>query len=534
MGWGTFVFSAPTPSFINYQGFLTNSSGVAQSGSAPVTVRIYDASTGGTLLFEELEGSVTITNGFFTVPIGQVGDVNGSTAAVALTDLPFNQAYYVTVELGAPFNTGEMTLAGGVRSQVGVVPFAITSYGALTSATSSGLAASKGKMYFDTTSNQLYVYNGTSWNELGIAGAGITSLNGLSGVSQFFAVGTSGNDVGISSVGATHTINIPNAGSGSRGVVSTTTQTFAGDKTFTGSTVLATTTASTLTVSGQTNLGNASATDVTATNLTSTNAAVTNLINTNATSSNFFASLLSGGVASFTNLSSVNSTSTNGFFSSLLATLANFTNVIIGNSTTTNAIVTNLTVNTSTVGTSTITGNETVGGNLGVTGQTTLGNASTTNLSTGNFTATNINTTATTTTTGLVASIVRGLTAFFTSITGGSFTGGTVTATSSLVSSGLTTLATTTVTSLTSDSFTSTVATLASSTIAKLRLTGELRDSNNATGTAGQVLATNGTSTYWMTITGTVANGTVANQTLYWNGSGWTQMATQQLRVIWL
>jgi hypothetical protein len=262
IGWGTLVFSAPSPSFINYQGFITNTSGVAQSGSAPMTVRIYDAQTGGTLLFEEVEGSITITNGFFSIPIGQAGDVNGTTAAVSLMDLPFNQAYYVTVELGAPFNTGEMTLAGGLRSQVGVVPFAITSYGALTSSTSSGLVASKGKMYFDTTANQLYVYNGTTWNELGIAGAGITSLNGLSGVSQFFAVGTAGNDVGISSVGATHTFNVPNAGSGSRGVVSTTTQTFAGDKTLTGSTVLATTTASGLTVSGQTTLGNASTTNL--------------------------------------------------------------------------------------------------------------------------------------------------------------------------------------------------------------------------------------------------------------------------------
>ena len=162
LGWGTLVFSAPTPSFINYQGFITNTSGVAQSGSAVITVRIYDASTSGTLLFEENEGSVTITNGYFTIPVGQVGDVNGTTAAVALTDLAFDKAYYVTVELAAPFNTGEMTLAGGVRSQIGTVPFATVSYGALTSATSSGLLTSKGKMYFDTTSNQLYVYDGTT------------------------------------------------------------------------------------------------------------------------------------------------------------------------------------------------------------------------------------------------------------------------------------------------------------------------------------------------------------------------------------
>lgn len=142
------MFSAPTPSFINYQGFITNSSGVVQSGSAPITVRVYDAPTGGVLLFEENEGTVTITNGYFTIPIGQIGDVNGGTSAVAITDLPFDKAYYVTVELGAPFNTGEMTLAGGIRSQMGAVPFAIATYGALTSTTSSGLVASKGNNVF--------------------------------------------------------------------------------------------------------------------------------------------------------------------------------------------------------------------------------------------------------------------------------------------------------------------------------------------------------------------------------------------------
>lgn len=107
------AYSASTPTFINYQGFITNSSGVAQSGSASVIVRVYDDPTSGVLLFEENEGTVTITNGYFTIPIGQVGDVNGSTAAVSLSDLDFDKAYYVTVEIGAPFSTGEMTLAGG-------------------------------------------------------------------------------------------------------------------------------------------------------------------------------------------------------------------------------------------------------------------------------------------------------------------------------------------------------------------------------------------------------------------------------------
>jgi hypothetical protein len=262
---------------INYQGYLANASGTPQSGSAPITVRIYDAPTGGHLLYEEDEGTVTIVNGYFSVPIGENGDNNVGTGASTISDLSFDSPYYVTVELGTPYNTGEMTLTGGQRSQMGTAPFSMISYGALQASSSTGLTASKGKMYFNTTDNQLYVYNGTSWAAIGTVGAGITSLNGLVGTSQFFAVGASGSDVTISSVGSTHTINIPNAGASARGVVSTGTQTFAGDKTLSGNTTLGGNTSltnasvsGTLGVTGQTTLTNASSSALTANTLYAT------------------------------------------------------------------------------------------------------------------------------------------------------------------------------------------------------------------------------------------------------------------------
>lgn len=61
---------------------------------------------------------------------------------------------------------------------------------------------------------------------------GISSLNGLTAVTQTFAVGTSGSDVGISSVTSTHTFNIPDAGTSARGLVTSGTQSFGGAKTF--------------------------------------------------------------------------------------------------------------------------------------------------------------------------------------------------------------------------------------------------------------------------------------------------------------
>ena len=80
--------------------------------------------------------------------------------------------------------------------------------------------------------------------------AGITTLNGIGAGLQYFATGTSGTGFNISSSGSTHTFNIPIAGSGSTGLVSTLAQTFAGEKTFSSSLAVTDSTASTSTSTG--------------------------------------------------------------------------------------------------------------------------------------------------------------------------------------------------------------------------------------------------------------------------------------------
>ncbi len=79
---------------------------------------------------------------------------------------------------------------------------------------------------------------------------GVTTLNGLNAGLQFLTVGTSGSGFNISSVGSTHTFNLPIAGTGATGLVSTLAQSFAGSKTFINDLIVSSSTASISTSSG--------------------------------------------------------------------------------------------------------------------------------------------------------------------------------------------------------------------------------------------------------------------------------------------
>ncbi|MDG0815896.1 phage tail protein [Bdellovibrio svalbardensis] len=79
--------------------------------------------------------------------------------------------------------------------------------------------ADKGKIWFNSTSNEMKYWDGTQAKVIGTAGAGLQSMNGLSDNAQTFALGTSGTDFNINSASGVHTFNLPSASALNRGLL---------------------------------------------------------------------------------------------------------------------------------------------------------------------------------------------------------------------------------------------------------------------------------------------------------------------------
>jgi hypothetical protein len=108
--------SAQVPSLINYQGRLTDSNGAPVTGSKNFAISIYDAATGGDLLYEETIGAVTLdSNGVYSFQFGSAGSSNtqvtetiGTTAGSTLT--------YTKTLTNTPVVNNSITVTDGTNS----------------------------------------------------------------------------------------------------------------------------------------------------------------------------------------------------------------------------------------------------------------------------------------------------------------------------------------------------------------------------------------------------------------------------------
>ncbi len=81
---------AAIPRLINYQGKVTDSSNVPLTGSYAVAFRIYDAESGGNMLWEENHSGVVVDKGLFNVLLGSVTGL----------DIPFDKPYFLEIKVG--------------------------------------------------------------------------------------------------------------------------------------------------------------------------------------------------------------------------------------------------------------------------------------------------------------------------------------------------------------------------------------------------------------------------------------------------
>jgi hypothetical protein len=75
------------PSGINYQGALTDDQGNPVTGTREMSIKLYDAATGGTLLYSEDIGTVDVSDGVFSFEFGTSGTSNAEQSdTVAIAD----------------------------------------------------------------------------------------------------------------------------------------------------------------------------------------------------------------------------------------------------------------------------------------------------------------------------------------------------------------------------------------------------------------------------------------------------------------
>ena len=102
--------SAQVPHLIRYQGQAVDSKGVPLEGPYTLTFRLYDAEAGGAKLWEESQASVSLTDGHFSVLLGQMA---------SLDSMDWSQACWLSIQVN-----GDPELAP--RQRITSVPLAIT------------------------------------------------------------------------------------------------------------------------------------------------------------------------------------------------------------------------------------------------------------------------------------------------------------------------------------------------------------------------------------------------------------------------
>jgi hypothetical protein len=128
---------AAAPATINYQGYLTSNAGTAVDGSVTMLLSLYDVSSGGAALWQEVQ-TVTVSQGYFNIELG---------AITALTPSLFANQLYLGVQVGTdpektprrPVSATGYSFRSGGTSSVQMIVNKITIYQTLASCANPGI-----------------------------------------------------------------------------------------------------------------------------------------------------------------------------------------------------------------------------------------------------------------------------------------------------------------------------------------------------------------------------------------------------------
>lgn len=155
-------FSADAGKHLGFQGQLLNTSNAPQTGTYTMTFSFYDALTTGNLQGSTITKSVTVSNGYFAVDFSE-SDLSG---------IVFNKDMWMEMSVDGT--------AMSPRSPVNSVPYSNVAFGIISGSGAPSISnPADGALYFDTTGNIFYVYDGSSWSK--VMSGSVTSADILNG-----------------------------------------------------------------------------------------------------------------------------------------------------------------------------------------------------------------------------------------------------------------------------------------------------------------------------------------------------------------